>query len=53
MYCPACEARNGVEIVMHSDGYAKNLLECSSCGAVWSNIIDEVKVLFKQLDSRA
>lgn len=35
MNCPHCDNKVGIEIDMHSDGYAKDLLECSSCGTVW------------------
>lgn len=35
MNCPKCNSRKGIEIDMHSDGYAKDLLECNVCGTVW------------------
>jgi len=35
MNCPHCNSKNGVEIDMHSDGYAKDLLECTTCDTVW------------------
>lgn len=35
MQCPHCNNTTGIEIDMHSDGYAKDLLECTSCGAIW------------------
>ena len=35
MNCPHCDNRNSIEIDMHSDGYAKDLLECTSCGTIW------------------
>jgi uncharacterized Zn finger protein len=35
MQCPHCSSKKGIEIDMHSDGYAKDLLECTSCGTVW------------------
>ena len=35
MNCPHCNGKKGVEIDMHSDGYAQDLLECTSCGTVW------------------
>lgn len=35
MKCPLCNNRLGIEIDMHSDGYADNLLECAVCGTIW------------------
>lgn len=35
MQCPHCNNKTGIEIDMHSDGYAKDLLECTSCGTIW------------------
>jgi hypothetical protein len=35
MKCPNCNNTKGVAIDIHSDGYAKEILECSSCGTVW------------------
>ncbi|BEH11163.1 hypothetical protein [Geobacter sulfurreducens] len=35
MKCPICNDRTTIEIVMHSDGYADNLLECTRCGTIW------------------
>ena len=35
MNCPNCHSKEGIEIDMHSDGYAKGLLECTVCGTVW------------------
>ena len=35
MHCPNCNSKKGVEIAMHSDGYAKDILECTSCGTIW------------------
>lgn len=35
MKCPHCDSKKGIEIDMHSDGYAKDLLECTSCGTLW------------------
>ena len=37
MKCPICATRTGIEIDMHADGYAKNVLECTNCGALWVN----------------
>ncbi|MBI5656463.1 MAG: hypothetical protein HZC44_06455 [Geobacter sp.] len=35
MTCPLCNIATGVEIDMHSDGYAKDLFECTECGSIW------------------
>ena len=35
MNCPHCNSTKGIEIDMHSDGYAQDLLECTNCGTVW------------------
>jgi hypothetical protein len=35
MICPHCNNKKHIEIDIHSDGYAKGLFECSSCGTVW------------------
>lgn len=37
MKCPICGNSMGIEIDIHADGYADNLLECNSCGALWIN----------------
>lgn len=35
MKCPICSNSTGIEIDMHSDGYAKDLIECANCEAIW------------------
>lgn len=35
MQCPQCQSTKGIEIDMHSDGYAKDVLECTTCGTIW------------------
>lgn len=35
MICPHCSSTRGIEIDMHSDGYAKDILECTICGTLW------------------
>ena len=49
MQCPICSNGARIEIVMHSDGYADNLLECASCGAVWINEFGQVTLLNKKV----
>ena len=39
MHCPKCNSTKGIEIDMHSDGYAKDLLECTACGAIHLDIV--------------
>lgn len=48
MYCPVCNNKKGIEIDMHSDGYAKDILECNSCGAIWLERMNEVIVVNRQ-----
>lgn len=33
--CPVCNDHTKIGIVMHSDGYADNLLECTTCETIW------------------
>jgi len=42
MKCPNCNDTKGVVIDIHSDGYAKQLLECSCCGTVWLGTDGEI-----------
>jgi uncharacterized Zn finger protein len=42
MQCPHCNNKSGIEIDMHSDGYAKDLLECNSCGTIWLERTDQI-----------
>jgi transcription initiation factor TFIIIB Brf1 subunit/transcription initiation factor TFIIB len=42
MHCPKCNSKHGIEIDMHSDGYAKDLLECTACGTVWLEKLNEI-----------
>ncbi len=49
MQCPICSNSTGVEIDMHSDGYAKDLFECTSCGALWITECDETAMLIKKV----
>ena len=48
MHCPKCNNKNGIEIDMHSDGYAKDILECTSCGTVWLERCGEIINLCQQ-----
>jgi len=41
MQCPKCNSTK-VEIDMHSDGYAKDLLECTTCGTIWLEKMNEI-----------
>lgn len=42
MHCPNCNGKKGVEIDIHSDGYAKGLFECTACGTVWLEKCDQI-----------
>lgn len=48
MRCPNCNTNKGIEIDIHSDGYAKGLFECTSCGTLWLEKSDEVITVNKQ-----
>ncbi len=45
MKCPTCNTTHGVEIDIHADGYARNVLECADCGSVWVSSFGTVTVL--------
>lgn len=49
MECPICNTRKGIEIDIHSDGYADNLLECACCGAVWISEFGEITMITKKV----
>ncbi len=40
-----CSTKNGLEIDMHADGYANNLLECTSCGAIWLETVEGIELI--------
>ena len=48
MHCPKCNNKNGIEIDMHSDGYAKDILECTACGTVWLEKLNEIITVTQQ-----
>jgi uncharacterized Zn finger protein len=48
MHCPKCNSKKGIEIDMHSDGYAKDLLECTSCGTLWLERFNEIITVSQQ-----
>jgi uncharacterized Zn finger protein len=48
MKCPNCNTKKGLEMDLHSDGYAKGLFECTSCGTIWLQRTDEVITVNKQ-----
>jgi transcription elongation factor Elf1 len=47
MKCPICDSTTSIEIDMHSDGYAKDLIECANCEAIWLSNSDEIVLLNK------
>lgn len=40
MKCPICSDHRKIEINIHSEGYADNMLECTKCGAIWIEILE-------------
>ena len=49
MKCPICDNSSGIEIDMHSDGYADDLFECTNCGAVWVTDLEGTMLLNKKV----
>ncbi len=49
MTCPICNSATSIEIDMHSDGYAKDLIECANCEAIWLSKNDEIVLLNKKV----
>lgn len=45
MTCPNCHDTDHVEVDTHADGYAGNLLECGSCGTLWTTSAAETVIL--------
>ncbi len=36
MKCPICNNHDHIKIDLHAEGFIEGLVECSSCGVVWS-----------------
>lgn len=36
MRCPVCKNHEHVDIDLHSDGFTENIMECPTCGTIWS-----------------
>lgn len=36
MKCPVCKNHEHVSIDLHADGFAEGIMECNSCGSIWS-----------------
>lgn len=53
MKCPICDNINHNEIDLHSDGYAKNIIECSTCGTIWVDDNGLASVIKKSLECSA
>lgn len=49
MNCPICNNTTGIEIDIHADGYAKDLIECARCGALWLDTPQGITVLNKKV----
>lgn len=44
MECPVCKHKEHLVVDTHADGYAKDLLECGDCGALWTTeVVREVR----------
>ena len=48
MTCPNCNTHQHIEIDMHADGFADNLLECSVCGTLWQNEFGQITIVSHQ-----
>lgn len=35
MECPVCKHCDHNELDLHSDGFAKDIIECDDCGTIW------------------
>ncbi len=49
MKCPICNSKTGIEIDMHSDGYARDIMECTCCNALWMVTTDDIILLNKNV----
>jgi transcription elongation factor Elf1 len=49
MNCPICNSSTGIEIDIHSDGYAKDIVECTNCEALWLSDISGIVLLNKKV----
>lgn len=49
MKCPICNNATSIEIDIHSDGYARDLIECANCEAIWLNDLDGIVLLNKKV----
>lgn len=53
MYCPHCNHQNHNEIDLHSDGYAKDIIECSDCGTIWIDNAGQAVIINKPAQQSA
>lgn len=49
MNCPICNSTTSIEIDIHADGYARDLIECANCGAIWLAHNEEIVLLNKKV----
>jgi transcription elongation factor Elf1 len=49
MNCPICNNTTGIEIDIHSDGYAKDIVECTNCEALWLYDMNGITMLNKKV----
>lgn len=47
MECPVCKHKERAELDTHSDGFARDMIECGHCGALWT--FKEVKTIHREL----
>ncbi len=45
MRCPACSSYDYSAIDLQTDGFAEQIMECRSCGTVWSLNHGAVKIV--------
>ncbi len=49
MNCPICNSTTAIEIDIHSDGYAKDLFECTNCDALWLSDMAGIELINKKV----
>lgn len=47
MECPVCKHSDHNELDLHSDGYAKDIIECSDCGTIWLDVDGMANIIHK------
>jgi len=52
MKCPVCKNHNSVELDLHSEQFAEDIVECSICGTMWS-VNHGASEIFKDAQERS